>query len=133
MRADDGSRIINWPEQHYENGIQKNTDTGRRYKAMVRVLKGIGVEMEQKHLANIPGFLAECLVWNVPNNCLGNSSYSDELKNILVHLYEQLGLSASDEWGEVSELKYLFRGPQKWTKQQARDFIVSVWNYVGYS
>jgi hypothetical protein len=84
-------------------------------------------------LANIPGFLAECLVWNVPNKYLGNFSYSDDLRNVLVHLYEQLDLSASDEWGEVSELKYLFRGPQKWTKQQARDFIVSVWNYVGYS
>lgn len=133
LHADDGSRIINWPEQHYANGVQKNSESGRRYKAMVRVLKGIGIEMEQRQLANIPGFLAECLVWNVPNNLLGHPTYSDDLRDILIHLYERLGVSVSDEWGEVSELKYLFRQQQKWTKQQARDFIVSVWNYVGFS
>ena len=133
LRTDDGRRVINWPEQHYSNGVQKNVDTGRRYKAMVRVLKGISVDMEKNHLGTIPGFLIECLVWNTPNNQMGNSTYSLDLRNILVYLYEQLGVAASDEWGEVSELKYLFNAQQKWTKQQARDFVNSVWNYVGFS
>jgi len=31
-------RIINWPEQHYQNGVRKNDATGRRFKAIVRVL-----------------------------------------------------------------------------------------------
>ena len=40
LRADNtpSKRIINWPEQHYENGVNKNTSTGRRYKAVVRIL-----------------------------------------------------------------------------------------------
>ena len=35
------------------------------------------------------------------------------------------------EWGEVSELKYLFRGPQKWTRAQAHAFISAAWDYLG--
>ena len=133
LQADDGKRIINWPEQHYSNGVQKNNDTGRRYKAMVRVLKGIANDMDQNKLSVVPGFLIECLVWNVPNRFMGNVTYSKDLRNILIYLYEQLGLDGSDEWGEVSELKYLFNPQQKWTKQQARDFVSATWNYVGFS
>jgi hypothetical protein len=36
------------------------------------------------------------------------------------------------EWGEVSELKYLFHTSKEWTQQQAHDFIDAVWNYVGF-
>ena len=39
--ADNGLRVINWPEQHYQNGVQKNKDTGTRYKSIVRVLKAL--------------------------------------------------------------------------------------------
>jgi hypothetical protein len=63
---------------------------------------------------------------------MGNATYTQDLRNILVFLYEQLGNSASDEWGEVSKLKYLFGAHQKWTKSQARDFVLAVWNYVGF-
>jgi len=36
------------------------------------------------------------------------------------------------EWGEVSELKYLFRSPQKWTREQAHKFIDAAWDYIGF-
>ena len=34
---DTGARIINWPDQHYANGVAKNTATGQRYKDVVRI------------------------------------------------------------------------------------------------
>jgi len=34
-----GGRIINWPDQHYENGVAKNKATSRSYKGCVRMLK----------------------------------------------------------------------------------------------
>ena len=32
-------RVRNWPEQHYSNGVSKNTLTSKRYKRMVRIIK----------------------------------------------------------------------------------------------
>lgn len=133
--ADDGKKIINWPEQHYNNGVSKNNDTGRRFKAMVRILKKLCNEMTDNGIAAaqpIPGFLNECLVWNVPDSNFGNNSYVSDVRNCLAHLFNN---TMSDEkcskWGEVSELKYLFRWFQKWTRQQAHSFISAAWDYVG--
>lgn len=128
MLADDGTAVINWPEQHYSNGVAKNDATGKRYKAVVRALKGINSELPE----NISTFLIECLVWNVPNGFFGSRTLADDIAHALAYLYEKLGAEDSNEWGEVSELKYLFRAGQKWTKQQARDFALAAWNYGGF-
>lgn len=129
-------RVINWPEQHYTNGVSKNNTTGRRYKAMVRILKKLGNEMTDNDIAAaqpIPGFLNECLVWNVQNNLFGNNSYVKDARSCLVHLFNNtMSDEKCSEWGEVSELKYLFRGLQKWTRQQAHSFISAAWDYIGF-
>lgn len=81
----------------------------------------------------ITSFLTECLVWNVPDTNFTHSDFSGDLRAALIFLYQN---TTSDElcqeWGEVSELKYLFRPQQKWTRQQANDFIVAAWNHVGF-
>lgn len=139
LRPDNGVpfKVINWPEQHYENGVEKNNSTGRRYKSLVRILKGLCNDMQEDGIpeaAPITGFLIECLVWNVPNHHFGHATYTDDLRAALVHLYEGTKTDqACTEWGEVSELKYLFRGPQKWTRAQAHAFILAAWQYVGFS
>lgn len=129
-------QVINWPEQHYANGVTKNQATGMRFKAMVRVLKSLRYEMLEADIdAAKPaiGFLIECLVWNVPNSNFGNTRYEDDLRNILAFLYNAtVSDEACSEWGEVSELKYLFRGGQKWTRAEANAFILAAWNYVGF-
>ena len=52
--------VINWPEQHYQNGVSKNKATGTRFKSIVRALKSVAVEMTEKGIveADIPGFRA---------------------------------------------------------------------------
>lgn len=135
LKPDNGGSVINHPEQHYSNGVNKNTNCSRRYKRLVRILKKLSYEMEDNGISKakgIPGFLCECLIYNVSNDHFGTDSYTNDLRNCLIYLYAKLGEKESDEWGEVSELKYLFRPSQKWTKSQARDFIAAVWNYVGY-
>jgi len=134
--ADDGKKIINWPEQHYTNGVSKNNTTGRRYKAMVRISKKLCNEMADNGIAAarpIPGFLNECLVWNVPNSNFGNNSYINDVCNCLAYLFNNtMSYEKCSKWGEVSELKYLFRGPKKWTWQQAHSFISAAWDYIGF-
>ena len=39
FQPDSGPRIVNWPEQNYDNGVEKNTATGQRFKDVVRILK----------------------------------------------------------------------------------------------
>lgn len=129
-------RVENWPEQHYQNGLEKNQRTGRSYRSLVRILKSLRNEMEDNGVVDagpITGFLAECLVWNVPDHLMTNDTYSYDLRQALSHLYQETQSDQScAEWGEVSELKYLFGGHQKWTRQQANDFILSAWRYVGF-
>lgn len=138
MYPDNGmpSRIINWPKQHYENSVVKNTSTGRRYKSVVRAVKQLKNEMQDQKIVEaspITGFLIECLIWNVPNNYFGNANFSDDIKGSLRYLKTNLtSIESCKEWGEVSELKYLFNIHQKWTRQQAHAFATSAWSYVGF-
>jgi hypothetical protein len=139
LRPDNGTpdKVINWPEQHYENGVAKNNSTGRRYKALVRILKSLRDEMEADGISaaqSIPrGFLLECLGWNVPNGLFGHEFYFEDVRLALVHLYGATETEAGcSEWGEVSELKYLFRASQKWTRQQVNSFILAAWTRMGF-
>jgi predicted nucleotidyltransferase len=127
------SRVINWAEQHYTNGCRKNTNTGTRFKSIVRVLKALSNEMTDEGLqaGGIPGFLIECLVWNVPDKLFQNPIYTADVMGALVFLYENTKANElCGEWGEVSERKYLFRPTQKWTREQANAFTVAAWDYA---
>lgn len=128
--------IRNWPEQHYENGVRKNTQTSRRYKRVVRILKKLSYEMAENGIEaakNTPSFLIECLIWNVANENILQDSYYNNLRNSLVFIFNKISEDKEcNEWGEVSELKYLFRGSQPWTKKSVNDFILQAWSYVGY-
>jgi len=129
-------RVRNWPEQHYENGVKKNTATNRRYKKVVRILKSLSNEMASNGIHSAkksPGFLIECLVWNAPNKDFSRSTYKSEIRAVLAYLFNNtLSDDKCSEWGEVSELKYLFRNSQPWTRQGAHNFISDAWDYIGY-
>ncbi len=128
-------RIINWHEQHYENGVKKNKQTGTRFKSIVRIIKALSNEMTETRIngGDIPGFLIECLVWNVSDDLFQHSTYSADVEAALMFLYKYTKTDdLCREWGEVSELKYLFRSSQKWTRDQANTFIVAAWNYAGF-
>ncbi len=136
LHPDNGGRVINWPEQHYNNGVSKNTITHKRFKSLVRIIKSLCNEMDDvgiKTAKPIPGFLNECLVWNVPNDAFGNDTYMKDVRACLAFLFNNTRKDEDcSEWGEVSELKYLFRSTQKWTRQQAHDFISDAWDYIGF-
>lgn len=136
FHPDSGGRVINWPQQHYENGIAKNEATGNRFKYITRVLKRLENEMLESGITaakSIPSYLIECLVWNVPNEGFGHDAYTDDVRYVLAHTFnETVNDEKCSEWGEVNELKYLFRGNQPWTRQQAHDFLSAAWGYIGF-
>jgi hypothetical protein len=136
---DSGSRIINWPTQHYENGVAKNKLTGQRFKDVVRIMKRLRNKMVDDKIEaaeSIPSFLIECMVWNVPNDGFGDDSYdtySVAVRNALAHLFNNtLNFDDCKEWGEINELKYLFRTAQPWTLDKAHAFTSAAWDYIGF-
>lgn len=137
LRPDNGGRVINWPEQHYQNGVEKNKATSRAYKSLVRILKSLCNEMSDQNIQqakDVCGFLIECLVWNVPNSNFSHSDWTGDVRACLAHLFNNTKKEENCiDWGEVSELKYLFRGAQKWTRQQAFLFIDKAWDYIGFT
>lgn len=135
MLSDNGHTICNWPEQHYNNGVSKNTATSRRFKRTVRIFKKLSNEMTAAGIAaaDLPGFFIECLIWNVPNSVFnGAESHADRVRECILSIFKATqGDAPCSEWGEVSELKYLFKG-QKWTREQANSFMVYAYDYLGF-
>lgn len=125
--------IVNWPEQHYNNGVEKNKDTSMVFKKIVRILKRLENKLvEEKKLSETPGFFIECLVWNVPNDKLAGETYEEIVKQSLIHIFENTkDEKKCEEWGEVSELKYLFKGSAR-NPNEAKTFSYEAWNYLGY-
>lgn len=128
-------RIRNWPEQHYANGVGKNDATNRRYKRIVRILKSLSNEMSAngiKSAKDAPSFLIECLVFNASNPCFNYIEFRPMVREVLAELFNN---TMTDEkcstWGEVSELKYLFRPSQPWTREGAHRFLSDAWDYIG--
>ena len=133
---DNGGRIQNWPEQHYANGVAKNTATGGRFKDVARILKRLRNNMNDENIAAaapIPSYLIECLVWNAPNPEFGHDTYTSDVRETLVNLFnDTIKFETCSEWGEINELKYLFRTEQPWTLSQAHAFLSAAWDYLGY-
>jgi hypothetical protein len=139
LRPDDNSppRIINWPEQHHDNGVTKNNRTGYRFKSLVRVIKSLRNEMSDAGVDStrpMIGFLVECLLWNTPDKYLMQDRYDSSVRETLAHL---INATSSDQtcgdWCEVSDLKYLFASDQKWSRPQVHLFLWDAWHYVGFN
>ncbi len=62
MRPQSGGRVINWPEQHYQNGVTKNTQSSRSFKGCVRIIKTLRYMMMAegiKSADSAPSFFLE--------------------------------------------------------------------------
>lgn len=138
MLPDDFSppKIINWPEQHYENGVTENEWTSRRFKRVVRILKTLSNEMAKNGIESAkkaPSFLIECLVFNAPTDNFNYPAFIPMVRAVLASLFDNtINDEKCSEWGEVSEPKYLFRDSQPWTRQGAHKFLSDAWDYIGY-
>lgn len=134
--SDSGKTITNFPIQHIENGKKKNTNTSKRFKRLTRIHKRLRFKMIDDKVNvsdNITSFLLESLMWNVPNNIYNNySTWTEILKQSIIYLFEQTkDESTCKEWGEVSELLYLFVG-RKWTVKDVNDYLILTWRYLEF-
>lgn len=131
----DGTKIINYPTQQLENGKSKNKRTGYSYKKGVRLLKRIENEMAKDGaFRELPSFFMECLAYNCPDHVFTHPTWTECLRNMLSHIWDNLkGEEPTlDRWVEVNECFFLFHSDQKWTRSDGREFAYAAWNYFGF-
>ena len=129
-----GYRTVNYPDQQLANGNDKNKRTSSRYKRMVRALKRLQTRLvDQGSLSEeLPSYLIECLVYNVPDDSFGHEQYLADMRSLLATIFNST-LSSGDwnDWEEVNGLKYLYRGHSKWTHEQVRELADKAWDELG--
>jgi hypothetical protein len=141
-----GTRIVtkenrhfeNYPVQQLEKGRAKNKWTNTYFKQAVRVLKRVENAMLEKGAhREVESFFIECLTYNCPDDIFLRSTWTDTIRGLLVHIWDDL--QGDDEpadndarWLEVSECKYLFYAKQPWARADGRDFAHAAWNYLGF-
>jgi hypothetical protein len=132
----EGKEIINFPEQQNTNGVQKNKDTGMRFKSIVRAVKNLQCEMAEKNIEAakpIPSFLIECLCYRADNTCFDGDSFKKNVRDVVATCYNGTKTEdASAQWCEVNDVKYLFRDSQTWTRLQANAFLLAAWKYCEF-
>jgi hypothetical protein len=129
-----GGHTDNYPAQQKTNGTGKNVRTGMRYKYMVRALKRLQTKLvvDGDLTAELPSYLIECLVYNVPDSSFGNSEYLADMRNVLARIFNAtLASGDSEEWEEVNGLKYLFRGSNSWSVSQVHELADAAWDKLG--
>lgn len=135
--TDKGYPVINYPLQHIENGKLKNSQTQRRFKRLTRIFKRLRYKMIEDKIPvsdNITSFLIECLLWNVPNNVFNDyDTWTERLKQSIIFLYNNTKEDNDcKEWGEVSELLYLFHSGRKWSREDVNSFLLQAWKYLEF-
>lgn len=132
IRPDSGGTIINWPQQDDDNGTAKNVSTSHRFKRAVRGIKALENEMSDTgFITEVPSFMMECAVYNVPDRCFNSSSnYQNCLAVLGVMEAAAADPAAYNEWVEVNDLKYLFRIGQGWTIDDLRRLVTSATSYL---
>jgi len=134
--SDEKQPITSYPLQHIENAKVKNAGTQKRYKRLTRIFRRIRYKMIEDNISvsnNMTSFLLECLLWNVPNNIFnGNDTWMERARQAIIYLYQNTSEDAKcKDWGEVSELLYLFVG-RKWSRDDVNTFLVQMWNYLEF-
>lgn len=132
--SDGGEKIINWPDQQLQNGRMLNSKISGRYKYYVRALKNAENTLAAAGtMTELPSYFMECLVYNTPIATLQTGGLDAGFRATLYHLWATLRDGAAyDSWTEPNELKWLFKGQQKWTVDDAKDLVQATWNYLGY-
>lgn len=132
--ADSGESIINYPEQHIENGRKKNQQTNHSYKKMVRIMKKMRYLMEDcgyDSAKNVSSFLLESLLYNIPNEFyLEYGQYRKVFifDNIINYVVSHK--SSYDEYTEANGIKPLCGNSVQKSKLEA--FVTDLRSFYEY-
>jgi hypothetical protein len=125
----DGSKISNFPQLHYDNGVAKQKRTNGMYKPMVRLLKNanrcaVDIGLLADGVASSYGI--NCLVYSAPDALFGDG-YQNTFVNVVNWAESNVGAIR-----RVSEQGVLVGdGVNLWKKESAQEYILALarlWN-----
>ena len=116
--------IINYSNEHYENGKEKNRLAGGDYKATIRMMKNARNKMRragiiQKGVA--PSYFIEGLLYNVPHSSFKKAYLPYRYDNIVSRL-ETADIGPFDEQSKMYPLCDS-SDPDRWNAAHARTFV----------
>lgn len=133
ITPDEGGEIINYPEQHIENGVEKNKRTNYYFKKMVRIAKEMRyqmIDLNYESAMEISSFLVECLLWNVPDQYFNR--YLDYIlifDDIVYYLYNNVEYLTS--FKEVNGIKFIGSDDPK-RIEYCSNFIKNLYLFYDY-
>jgi hypothetical protein len=130
-----GDSLENYSQQQLDKGSAKDGRTNGDYKKVVRIMKRIENLMVQDDVHKVvPSFFMECLVYNCPDEIFRRSTWTDAVKGVIYHIWNDLEgdepADNSKRWLEVNECKYLFSEAQDWNRKDGRAFAQAAWTYL---
>lgn len=135
FKTDSGIEVFSFPKQHHKNGEAKNITTGGKYKDTVRILKNIRDRLVEGGIIvdeEITSFFLECFVWNVPYQHFQKSTYYDTTRAVIAQIWNDMrDPIKANEYREVSNLKWIFKGQTVRSHQQVENFMLKAWNLLG--
>lgn len=123
----EGRQVINFPDPHYDNGVSKHQNSREWFKPTVRMIKNARRQLYEQGVirqGSAPSYFVQCLLYNVPDGCFGNTN-QESYRDVLEYLesadlsgfvcqngIQQLFGPSPDQWDEL-EARQLIRGLRK--------------------
>jgi hypothetical protein len=128
-----GRRIVNFPQQHFENLGSKDRRNHNKVKGCIRIMKRLRNELEEAgewDRKRSPSFYLESLVWNAPDSKF-QGGYRSVLQNVVAHLYNDLtekrGTDQLRSYMQANNIFILFHS-EFWNVDDAIAFLDLIWN-----
>lgn len=80
--------IVNFPDQHYSNGVAKHQATSNTFKRIVRIIKNARTHAVEKNILAkdaTPSYFLQSMIYNVPDAAFAGNDQT-ALYNVLSHL-----------------------------------------------
>ena len=130
--SDKGKVIINYPEQHINNGVIKNKKTNYMYKKMVRIIKEMRyqlIEIGNENAKKTSSYGVEGLLWNIPDKYFTKYKvYGFIFDDLIIYLNSQIDQLIT--FKEPNDILYMFDTDEKLLIYKR--FIEDLKNYYKY-
>lgn len=128
-----GERIVNFPKQHIANGSAKNKRSDERYKPAVRQLKRLrraAVDAGLVGKSEAPGYLLECLTYNVPDDLFAADEWL-RLLQVLAFLKERSPEELAKTIKSGDGINLLFQtDPGNHNQYTAHRILQTLWKFL---
>lgn len=125
-----GTKIVNYPKKHIDNGVDKQESTSDRFKESVRIFKRARnhlVDNNALDKKNVPSYFIENLLYNVPN---GRYTYGKQDR--VAKILKYLNRTDYSDWTCQNGITDMFgSGPAEWNIRYADQYVnamVNLWN-----